>query len=155
MPKEFVAAIQQAGVVGAGGAGFPTYKKLDAKADIVVVNGAECEPLLRVDQQLMELEAVSLVNTLKKVMDETKAGQGILAIKAKHDRAVKALEMALQGKADIRLKLLEDFYPAGDEQVLVYEATGRIVTGRGDSFTGRSNCDQFRDLVKYRKRHKR
>ena len=54
--KEFIAAVKAAGVVGAGGAGFPTHVKLDAKAEYVLVNGAECEPLLRVDQILMREE---------------------------------------------------------------------------------------------------
>ena len=57
MSENLIAQVQSAGVVGAGGAGFPTHVKLNAKADTVIINGAECEPLLRVDQQLMDLQA--------------------------------------------------------------------------------------------------
>lgn len=121
MSKEFIAAIQQAGVVGAGGAGFPTYKKLDAKVDVVVVNGAECEPLLRVDQQLMEKEAGFFTASLKKVLDITGAQKGIIALKAKYSGAITALEKAIKNTGQIELRLLEDFYPAGDEQVLLFE----------------------------------
>lgn len=131
MSKEFITAIQQAGVVGAGGAGFPTYKKLDAKVDVIVVNGAECEPLLRVDQQLMEKEADFFTAALKKVMDITGAPKGIIALKAKYSGAITALEKAIKNAGQIELRLLEDFYPAGDEQVLLYETTGRIVPEGG------------------------
>ena len=58
MSANLVELVQNAGIVGAGGAGFPTQVKLNCKVDTVVVNGAECEPLLRVDQQLMALEAL-------------------------------------------------------------------------------------------------
>ena len=51
---ELLEMIKDAGIIGAGGAGFPTHVKLAAKADYILLNGAECEPLLRVDQQLME-----------------------------------------------------------------------------------------------------
>lgn len=53
MQENLTALVESAGIVGAGGAGFPTHVKLNAKADTVIINGAECEPLLRVDQQLM------------------------------------------------------------------------------------------------------
>jgi len=131
MSKENIALIQQAGVVGAGGAGFPTYKKLDAKVDVVVVNGAECEPLLRVDQQLMDKEAGFLVESLTRVLEITGAARGIIALKEKYTAAVTALKRAVKETGIIHLKLLEDFYPAGDEQALLYEATGRIVPEGG------------------------
>ena len=57
MQENLLGLVEQAGVVGAGGAGFPTHVKLKAQADTVIINGAECEPLLRVDQQLMALQA--------------------------------------------------------------------------------------------------
>ena len=60
MQENLLGLVEQAGVVGAGGAGFPTHVKLKAQADTVIINGAECEPLLRVDQQLMALQAGDL-----------------------------------------------------------------------------------------------
>ena len=64
MQENLLGLVEQAGVVGAGGAGFPTHVKLKAQADTVIINGAECEPLLRVDQQLMALQAGDLLDAL-------------------------------------------------------------------------------------------
>lgn len=129
MQTSIIEKIREAGVVGAGGAGFPTHVKVAAKAATVIVNGAECEPLLRVDQQLMEVAAEKVVKGLAAVMAASGAAEGIIAIKGKHASAIAALEAALSGK--MRLKILDDFYPAGDEQVLVYETVGRLVPQGG------------------------
>lgn len=133
-----VAQVQAAGVVGAGGGGFPTHVKLNNRCDTVLVNGAECEPLLQVDQQLLQREAALLVDTLASVVEATGAGKGILALKAKYKAARVALEQALSGRSkslsgrnNLTIHLLEDFYPAGDEQVLVYEVLGRVVPQGG------------------------
>ena len=115
----------QAGVVGAGGAGFPTHVKLNCKADIVLANGAECEPLLRVDQQMMLLRAADVVRGLKLAMKACGAKEGVICIKAKHKEAIQALEKACS--AGVSVFQLKDYYPAGDEQQMVYDATGRIV----------------------------
>ena len=116
-----------AGVVGAGGAGFPTHVKLNCKADIVLGNGAECEPLLRVDQQLMLLEPELVVAGMRYAMEACGAGEGRICIKGKHKEAVEALERACEGQKGISVFILDDYYPAGDEQQLVYDVTGRIV----------------------------
>ena len=71
-----------AGVVGAGGAGFPTHVKLEAQAEIYLVNGAECEPLLKVDQQLAVEQAEWLLKGLLHGMAATGAKEGIIALKA-------------------------------------------------------------------------
>jgi RnfABCDGE-type electron transport complex C subunit len=130
MSKEIVNLVRQAGVVGAGGAGFPTHVKISAKAETVIVNGAECEPLLRVDQQLMAVQAENLVKGLEAVMSATGASTGIIALKAKYKKAIEALTEVIEDKP-IKLFLLGDFFPAGDEQVLVYEVTGRVVPPGG------------------------
>lgn len=122
--------VREAGVVGAGGAGFPTHVKIAAEADIVIVNGAECEPLLRVDQQLMVVEARRLVQGLEAAMAVTGASTGIIALKAKYKPAIEALTPLVAGKP-IKIFTLGDFFPAGDEQVLVYEVTGRVVPEAG------------------------
>lgn len=119
------ARVQAAGVVGAGGAGFPTHVKLAAKAEIFIVNGAECEPLLRVDQQLMALHAEELVRGLQYGMAATGAKEGIIALKAKYKPAIAALELILP--ANVRLHFLKDVYPAGDEVITIWMATGRRV----------------------------
>lgn len=116
-----------AGVVGAGGAGFPTHVKLNCKADIVLGNGAECEPLLRVDQQLMKYEPELVVEGMKYAIEACGAKEGKICIKGKHKEAVAALEKACAGIPNISVFILNDYYPAGDEQQMVYDATGRIV----------------------------
>jgi Na+-translocating ferredoxin:NAD+ oxidoreductase RnfC subunit len=130
MREDIIKFIKEAGVVGAGGAGFPTHVKVNAKADHVIVNGAECEPLLRVDQQLMAVMAREMVKGLEAVMESTGAAQGTIALKGKYRQAIHALEKVISGKP-IKLFILGDFYPAGDEHVTVYEVTGRIIPEGG------------------------
>jgi Na+-translocating ferredoxin:NAD+ oxidoreductase RnfC subunit len=122
--------VRKAGVVGAGGAGFPTWKKMSARADCVIANGSECEPLLRVDQQLMTVYACELVEGMKLVMQSTGATRGIIALKKKYHRAVTALE-GCPGRDGIEIHLLENYYPAGDEQALVCDVLGKIVPEGG------------------------
>lgn len=117
--------VQQAGIVGAGGAGFPTHVKLNAEAEIYLVNGAECEPLLKVDQQLAARQANDLVRGLQYAMKATGAKEGIIALKAKYKEAIAQLEPLLP--SNIRLHILEDIYPAGDEVITIWLATGRRV----------------------------
>ena len=125
--------IKEAGVVGAGGAGFPTHVKLNAKVDVVIANGAECEPLLRVDQQLMAERAPEIMKGLEIAMRITNAKEGVIALKGKYKSAVHAFEKEIEKSKDkrVRMHILGNFYPAGDEQVLVYEVTKRIVPEGG------------------------
>lgn len=122
--------IRDAGVVGAGGAGFPTHVKISSKAKTVIVNGAECEPLLRVDQQLMAQMAEKMVSGLETVIELTGASESVIALKGKYTEAFEHLQKITKGKP-IRIHLLGDFYPAGDEHVTVHEATGRLVPQGG------------------------
>lgn len=124
--------IRHAGVVGAGGAGFPAYAKLRSRVEFVIANGSECEPLLCVDQQLMATYPEEVIRGLEIVMELTGASRGILGVKRKYTEAIGALEVAMAGsRAPLWLVGLRDFYPAGDEQVLVYETTRRIVPEGG------------------------
>ncbi len=125
--KELVKMIRDAGVIGAGGAGFPTHIKSGSRAQIVIANGTECEPLAQADQQLMEKHADKIVSGLRLLMDATGASKGIVALKKKYKTSIESLSMAISGKENIELFLLQDFYPAGDEFVLVYEVTGRVI----------------------------
>ncbi|WP_420490298.1 4Fe-4S dicluster domain-containing protein [Neobacillus drentensis] len=126
--------VKEAGIVGAGGAGFPTHVKLAAKADYILLNGAECEPLLRVDQQLMELFPDEIIKGFEAAGRLVGASKALIGIKRKHKDVVSILKNridALQFDSFVEVKELEDFYPAGDEQVLVYELTGRVVPEAG------------------------
>ncbi len=130
--KEIIDKVKDAGVVGAGGAGFPTHVKLDAKVEYIIANGAECEPLLRIDQQLMASQANKVIRGLELVMEATGAKKGFIALKEKYKPAIKALRSRIQDQGSkIQLFILADFYPAGDEQILVYEVLKRIVPEGG------------------------
>jgi Na+-translocating ferredoxin:NAD+ oxidoreductase RnfC subunit len=125
--RDIVEKVKVAGVVGAGGAGFPTHVKLSSNAEIVIANGAECEPLLESDRHLMLREARKVITGLKAVVKVTNAKKGVLALKAKHKDIVEHVKGIIDGEEKIELFLLDNFYPAGDEHVLVYEVTGRVV----------------------------
>ncbi len=131
MAQSLVEAVRAAGVVGAGGAGFPTHVKLAARVEIVIANGAECDPLLQCDQRLMESRAAEMVRGMQLAMEATGATQGILALKEEYRTAAAALQRAIGVGPNLSLHLLESRYPAGDEFVLVYEATGRLVPETG------------------------
>ena len=131
MSKDLASKVQQAGVVGAGGAGFPTHVKLGAKAEIYIANGTECEPLLRADQHLMATEAASMLAGMKLAMDATGATEGIIAIKRGYATARAALDALQPRYPAIQLHLFDSFYPAGDEYVVVYDCTGRSVPEAG------------------------
>jgi Na+-translocating ferredoxin:NAD+ oxidoreductase RnfC subunit len=122
--------VKQAGVVGAGGAGFPTHVKLAARAEIVIANGAECEPLLHKDAVIMEEQAVALVRGVELALEATGAKEGVVGIKGKKKRAVEAVTEACRG-THVRVQLLDDYYPAGDEYDLVYNVTGKLIPPGG------------------------
>ncbi len=133
MGEQIVEKIKAAGVVGAGGAGLPTHVKAGAKAETVLVNGASCEPLLMSDPYLMEAEIDTVVRGLEAVMECTGAHKGIICLKGKHKEAMESVRSAVQKHGNGRLEAFElkDFYPAGDEQVLVHEVLGKTVPERG------------------------
>ena len=131
MSTNLVELVKSAGIVGAGGATFPTHVKIDAQVEIVIVNGAECEPLLRVDQQLMDVRAGHMLTALQAVMDHTGAKQGIVGLKEQYIPAIGSLSKELVNFPNIKLHIMKSFYPAGDEQTLVYDATKRIVPEGG------------------------
>ena len=133
MGNQIVDKIREAGVVGAGGAGLPTHVKADATVDTVLVNGASCEPLLMSDPHLMESEVETLIRGLEAVMECTGAKRGVICLKGKHAKAMETVRAAAAKDASGRLEVFElmDFYPAGDEQVLVREVLNRTVPERG------------------------
>lgn len=150
MAKKLIDKIRDAGVVGAGGAGFPTWKKVDASVEYVVANGAECEPLLHNDQNLMANEAEAVVRGIELTMEATGAREGIIGLKGKYKVAVAAFRRALKKKSHIRLHFFESHYPAGDEFVMVYETTGRVIPEKGlplEVGVINSNVETFRNIA--------
>jgi Na+-translocating ferredoxin:NAD+ oxidoreductase RnfC subunit len=117
--------IQNAGVVGAGGAGFPSHVKFNAKAEYLIMNGAECEPLLHKDKELLKLYGEYVIKGMRIGIDLLGAKEGLLGIKGKYKDVINSLKPQLHD--DMRIVELGNFYPAGDEVTLVYETTGRVV----------------------------
>ena len=129
--EQLTAQLKESGTVGAGGAGFPTYAKLDSRADTVILNCAECEPLFKVHRQLLERYAFEIVSALCRVADAVGADTAIVAVKPSYVGAVEAVRALLPSFPKARLSLLPEIYPAGDEVVLIYETTGRVVPPGG------------------------
>lgn len=119
--------LKQAGVVGAGGAGFPSYAKLNEKADTIILNCAECEPLLKLHRQVLEHHAEDICFALNEVKTALNADKVIIAVKPHYKEAIAASEKAMAKYEGFEIGLLPEIYPAGDEVVTIYETTGRIV----------------------------
>lgn len=129
--KELSVLMQQNGIVGAGGAGFPTYAKLNENADTIILNCAECEPLLRLHRQLLEKYAQEIVDTFQLIGEAVGAKEVIIGIKKAYTRTIEALNAVIGVYPEVRLGLLDEVYPAGDEVVLIYEVTGKVVRPGG------------------------
>jgi len=121
--------VAAAGVVGAGGAGFPTHVKLSGKADTVLINAAECEPLLHKDKEVLREYADLVLEGLAAGMEMIGAGRGVIGIKGKYHDVIELLQPKLP-KA-IEIVPLRDAYPAGDEFILVYDVLGRVIPPGG------------------------
>ena len=129
--KELSSILQENGIVGAGGAGFPTYAKLNENAETIILNCAECEPLLRLHRQLLEKNAREIVSTFH-MMGQTMGSKDIvIGIKKAYKQAIEALNAVIGDYEGVRLGLLDEVYPAGDEVVLIYEVTGKVVRPGG------------------------
>ena len=125
--NELTKIMKQNGVVGAGGAGFPTYAKLDKRADTLILNCAECEPLLKLHRQVLEKYAQEIMSTLDVIAKAVEAQRVLIAVKGSYRKAVEAVEANLSAFPNMELSLLPEIYPAGDEVILIYETTKRVV----------------------------
>lgn len=123
--------LQKNGIVGAGGAGFPTYAKLDERAEIILMNCAECEPLLKLHRQLLEQHAEEILKTFDSIARTVGAKEAVIGIKREYKAAVKAIDRYIDAYPNMRIQLLDSAYPMGDEVVLIYEATGRVIRPGG------------------------
>lgn len=123
----FSALMREAGVVGAGGAGFPSYAKLNPAADTLILNCAECEPLLKLHRQVLARYANEIVMTLEAIADAIGASRVIIALKPAYEEAVSAVRACLSQYKKTEIGYLPEIYPAGDEVVTIYETTGRVV----------------------------
>ena len=119
--------MKENGIAGAGGAGFPAYAKLDKRADTIILNCAECEPLLKLHRQVLEKYAYEIVSTLELIADAVEAKDVIIGVKPSYQKAVAAVEAVLPSFKKTKIGLLPEIYPAGDEVILIYETTKRVV----------------------------
>jgi len=127
-----IEAVKNAGIVGAGGAGFPTHVKLSAKAQVFIINAAECEPLIETDKYLMRTFPNEILKAAEIIAEHIGAERKVLALKSKYQREIEALQQAIiETDSSFQLVKMKSFYPAGDEQTLVQLVTGRSVPDRG------------------------
>lgn len=127
--QKSITAISEAGIVGAGGAGFPTHIKLAARPELLIVNAAECEPLLHKDGEIIRRHTRELIDGCLAAAGICGASRIVFGIKKKYFESIAALQPLLRDGMSIAL--LDDFYPAGDEVTLIYQITGRIVQPGG------------------------
>ena len=124
--QELKNLMQNLGITGAGGAGFPSYAKLAEGANLLLINGAECEPLLYTDYVILKNELPFVLSGIDKILTHTGIPKALIAIKEHNAKALGYIEgERLSDK--IYIKVLPDVYPIGDEIGLIYEATGRLV----------------------------
>lgn len=129
--QELKQILQNVGTVGAGGAGFPTYAKLDERAEVILMNCAECEPLLKLHRQLLEQCAGEILKAFDMIARTVGAKEAVIGIKREYKATLKAIERYIDAYPNMRVQLLDGAYPMGDEVVLIYEATGRVIRPGG------------------------
>lgn len=129
--EEILARIREGGVVGMGGAGFPTHVKLAPKEpdkiDYVLVNGAECEPYLTSDYRRMLEEPELIVGGLKVMLRLFDNAKGYICVEDNKPDCAEKLRQACQGEDRIEVKVLKTKYPQGAERMMIYAATGRKI----------------------------
>jgi len=116
----------EAGIVGAGGAGFPTHIKLKSQIPdgYVIANCVECEPALHHNIEVLEKNPACIISGLRYAMKATGAPKGYIAVKDKNKNAIESVKKALSGSSDIEVKELRDIYPMGEERALIHEIFG-------------------------------
>lgn len=119
------------GVVGAGGAGFPSYAKMTEKADTVILNCVECEPLLKLHRQLLAAHAEEIIQMLDEVRETFGAKEAVIGVKDTHINTIQIINEVIKDYPRIRVCAVRAAYPMGDEVILIYEATGRVIKPGG------------------------
>lgn len=132
--EEIREIIKKAGIVGMGGAGFPTHVKLAPKdeqsIDYILVNGAECEPYLTSDYRMMLECPEKIVGGLKVILSLFPNAVGYICIEDNKPEAIRVLEKETLGVDRISVKVLKTKYPQGAERTLIYAATGRMINSK-------------------------
>ncbi len=130
---EIIDIVKNAGIVGMGGAGFPTYVKLQPKnpIEVVLLNGCECEPLLTADHRLLLEYADQIIYGLKAIMKAVNAPKGAIVIEDNKPDAIALLESKLEGVENIEVVTARTKYPQGAEKMLIKRVLGRSVPSGG------------------------
>lgn len=127
--KDILDDIKAAGIVGMGGAGFPTHVKLSVKnpeiIDYVIANGSECEPYITCDDRLMQDKARGIVEGLRLVLQLFPNAQGVIAIEDNKPEAIQAMEAMCAGEKHIHVQPVVAKYPEGGERNLISVISGR------------------------------
>ena len=118
--------VSEAGIIGAGGAGFPTYAKLVDGIDTLLVNGAECEPLLYTDYTIMKLELPTVLTGINAVLGHRGIPRALFCVKAHTAKRLGFNDGDVLAPS-VSVRILPDVYPMGDEISMIFEATGRVV----------------------------
>jgi len=121
--------IDELGIVGAGGGGFPAAVKFRTQVSVLIANAAECEPLLHKDKELLHHYSEPFLRGMQLGMELAGAREGVIGIKEKYHEIIEALDAA--APPGIRVVPLPDCYPAGDEFILVHMVTGRVIPPGG------------------------
>ncbi len=128
--ESLIEAIKNAGTVGLGGAGFPTYVKFNTPegkhVDELIVNGAECEPYITSDTRTMIDKTADIKRALDYILRYIDIGRVIIGIEDNKPEAIRAMR-TLEEDARIQVKVLKSLYPQGGEKVLVYHSTGKVI----------------------------
>lgn len=130
-PAEILAAVREAGICGMGGAAFPSAVKLNVpegkQAELVILNGAECEPYLTCDDRLMQEEPERIVSGLRLLMKAAAVHRGVIAVESNKPDAISALTQAASPYAEIEILSLPTKYPQGGEKQLIEVITNKQV----------------------------
>ena len=130
--EDLIGIVREAGIVGMGGATFPTHVKLNGQGvDTVIVNAGECEPFITSDDRLCREEPAKVIGGLKIVMKIFGLKEGHIGIEDNKPEAVKALNACLCKEDGITVDVLPAKYPQGAEKQLIYAVTGREVPSGG------------------------
>lgn len=129
--QDILDIVKEAGIVGLGGAGFPTHVKLAPKEpnkiEYVIVNGAECEPYLTSDYRILMEEPETVVEGLKVMLRLFDNAKGIIGIENNKPEAIKKMEELVKDEPKIEVRTLLTKYPQGGERTLIYATTGRKI----------------------------
>ena len=133
--ETILGAIQAAGIVGMGGATFPAHVKLQPPEgktiELLIINGAECEPFLTCDYRLMIEEGERIIRGAELLMQAMGTGRCIIAIEDNKPEAIAKIKAGIQGKQGMEVQGLKTWYPQGGEKQLIYAITGREVPSGG------------------------